>query len=274
MVQRTDFRQAISPLFASMAHKRMRVALLGAAVLFITAIWIISLLRIDSEYRAELDSILRQNANLTHAFEEHVRHDIRAIDDILLFLKMKYETHGSVTPEMVSRMRSTQHIPIVHISIINDRGIIVSSLLPQLVSMNVSDMEYFQAFKQGYDDKPYFARPVIGRATKKWLFHISRRVNKSDGSLGGAINIGVDPAYFASFFSQMAMGKDYSISIIGSDGFVRIRQTLGNTEVGTDVRTASFSDTCRVKSGDGSSIRPALIRCAVSIPIGPCPTIR
>lgn len=106
--------------------------------------------------------------------------------------------------------------------------------------MNVSDMEYFQAFKERDYDKPYFAKPVVGRATKKWLFHISRRLNKPDGSMAGAINIGVDPNYFAHFFSQMALGNDYSISIIGKDGFVRIRQAQASMEVGTNVQNESF----------------------------------
>lgn len=219
---------------------RMRVALLIAAFLLIAAIWTVILWRIDFESRMEMDSIVRQNANLTRAFEESVRNDMNAIEDILMFLKTEYERHGSVTSEMLALMKSARHIPIVHISIINDKGIIVSSLLPQLLSMNVSDMEYFQAFNQRDYDKPYFAKPVIGRATKKWLFHISRRLNKPDGSMAGAINIGVDPNYFAHFFGQMALEKDYSISIIGKDGFVRIRQTQASTEVGTNVQNESF----------------------------------
>ena len=238
MVQRKGFWQIIYPQLAFFT--RIRVALLCAAFLLITAIWIIIELRINFEYRTEMDSILRQNTNLTRAFEESVRHNMRAIDDMLMFLKAEYESHSSVTAGMLARMKSTWHIPVVHISVINDQGIIVRSTLPQLLSMNVSDMEYFQAFRQRDYDKPYFAKPVIGRATKKWLFHISRRLNKPDGSMDGAINIGVDPTYFAQFYSQMALGKDYAISIIGKDGFVRVRQTSTTTEVGTDVRNASF----------------------------------
>ena len=213
---------------------------MAAAFLLIAAIWILIQLRINFEYRAETDSILRQNANLTRAFEESVRQNMRAIDDILMFLKTEYESHGTITAEMLTRIKNARHIPVVHISIINNRGIIVSSLLPQLLSMDVSGSEYFQAFRQGDYDKPYFAKPVIGRATKKWLFHVSRRLNKSDGSMDGAINIGVDPIYFAQFFSQMALGKDYSIALIGKDGFIRTRQTSASTEVGTDVRNDSF----------------------------------
>jgi len=218
----------------------MRVALVAASFLLIAAIWIIILFRINFESRMEMDSIVRQNANLTRAFEESVRNDMNALDDILMFLKTEYENHGSVTSEMLALMKSARHIPIVHISIINERGIIVSSLLPQLLSMNISDMEYFQAFKKRDYDRPFFAKPVIGRATKKWLFHMSRRLNKPDGSMAGAINIGLDPNYFAHFFSQMALGKDHSISIIGRDGFVRILQTKASTEVGADVRNESF----------------------------------
>jgi hypothetical protein len=238
MIQRKDPRQTLSPLLP--LFTRIRPALMVAAFLLIAAIWTTIELRINLEYRTEMDSILRQNANLARAFEESVRKDMHAIDDILRFLETEYESHGTVTAEMLTRMKSTRHIPVVHISIINDRGIIVNSTLPMLLSMNVSDMEYFRAFRQSDYDKPYFAKPVVGRATKKWLFHISRRLSKPDGSMAGAINIGVDPTYFAQFFGQMALGKDYSISIIGKDGFVRVRQTSDATEVGTDVGKDPF----------------------------------
>ena len=219
---------------------RIRVALLGTAFLLIATIWIIILWRINFEYRMEMDSIMRQNANFTRAIEESVRNDMQAIDNTLMFLKIEYEKHGSVTDEMLTLMKSARHIPIVHISFINEQGIIFRSILPELISLNVSSMEYFQAFRQRDYKIPYFAKPVIGMKTKKWLFHISRRLNKPDGGMAGAINIGVDPAYFAKLFSQTAVGKDYSIAIIGKDGFVRIQQTSTTTEVGKDIRNEPF----------------------------------
>ena len=109
MTERRGPWQAASLLLASLARLRMRMVLAAVAVFFIAAIWIIVALRIDSEYLAERDAVLRQNANLTRAFEEGVRHEIQAIDDILRFLRKEYEGHGSVT---LNCFANTQNIDL------------------------------------------------------------------------------------------------------------------------------------------------------------------
>jgi len=38
-----------------------------------------------------------------------------------------------------------------------------------------------------------------GRASGKWTIHMTRRINKSDGSFGGIVSMAVDPGYFTSF---------------------------------------------------------------------------
>lgn len=87
---------------------RMRVALWAAAFLLIAAIWTVIVWRIDFESRKEMDSIVRYSASLTRAFEESVRNDMSAIEDILTFLKTEYERHGSVTSEMLALMKSAR----------------------------------------------------------------------------------------------------------------------------------------------------------------------
>lgn len=226
-------------LFAGLSQYKIQTALALAAVLLISITWVTTDSRIAFEYQSEMDSIIRQNANLTRAFEENVRHDLMAIEELLLVLKRGYETNGAVTPEMIARAQEIKTLPIVHVSIINDKGFIIYSTLPQLVSMDISGGEYFQFFRRGDDNKTFFARPIIGQDTKQWLFHTSRRINKPDGSFGGAINIGVDPKYFAGFFRQMELGEEYAISLLGRDGYVRVRQTKDTTEVGSDVRSST-----------------------------------
>ena len=60
MAERRGFRQAISPLLSSLARLRMRVALAGAAGLFIAAIWIIILLRFVTCCSCPADSRLEE----------------------------------------------------------------------------------------------------------------------------------------------------------------------------------------------------------------------
>ena len=231
--------QQVRNLFTKLAGQKIQwlLALTGLVLMGVAGLTAFS--RIQYEHQAEMNSIIRQNANLTRAFEESVRHDLSAIDELLLSLKKGYEKGGLVTQDMLSRMEHTTSLPIVHISIINEKGIITHSTLPRLVSMDVSGGEYFQAFRKEDDNKTFFAKPIIGRDTKQWLFHASRRLNKPDGSLGGAVNVGVDPIYFADFFRQMELGEGYGITLLGRDGYVRVRQTKKDTDVGSDAREAT-----------------------------------
>lgn len=231
--------QRMKRLITELAGQKIQwlLALTGLVLMGVAGLTTSS--QIQYEHQAEMNSIIRQNANLTRAFEESVRHDLSAIDELLLSLQKGYEKGGAVTQDMLFRMENTTSLPTVHISIINEKGVITHSTLPRLVSMDISGGEYFQAFLKGDDNKTFFAKPIVGRDTKQWLFHASRRLNKPDGSLGGAVNVGVDPLYFAEFFRRMELGEGYGITLLGRDDYIRVRQTKESTDVGSDARQAS-----------------------------------
>jgi len=232
-------KQILQEQSSRMSRYKIQAILVAAALFLMSITWFATKSRIEFEHQAEMNSIIRQNSNLTRAFEESVRHYLFYIEELLLALKQGYERNGAVTTEMISRMQHTISLPVVHISIINELGVITHSTLPKLVSMDISAGEYFQAFRRGDDNKTYFARPIVGRETQKWLFHTSRRINNPDGSLGGAINVGVDPTYFAGFFRQMELGEGYGIALLGRDGYIRVRQTKDAMEVGSDARNST-----------------------------------
>lgn len=221
-----------------LAHSNMSYFLGMVAVAFLIAMWAYIIDRIDSDYRTEFNSITRTNDNLVKAFEENVRRNFQDMDDVLLFLKSEYERQGRVTSDMLVRMNTSKSMPVNHISVVDETGTYIASVLPQLMSRNVVDREYFLVHQGADDGKLYIAKATVGRTTGKPTFYVSRRLNKPDGSFGGVVVMGVDSSYFSEFYRKMQLGDNYGITLAGRDGMIRLRQVGDHLDVGSDVRGA------------------------------------
>lgn len=219
-------------------QSRVRLLLGGLALALIAAIWVTTFSRIRSEYQLELQATMRANANLTKAFEEHVRRNLQITDDILLFLKNNYETHGQITPSMLNIIDVRKSVPILHVSVVNSSGKIIATSRPDMLDLDVSDRSYYDVHRGSVTTQSYFSEPVFGKVSKQWLFHVSRRLNNPDGTFGGAVTIGIDPAYFSNFYRQMNLGNDYAITLIGADGIIRMRQSADRLDIGGNASNA------------------------------------
>jgi signal transduction histidine kinase len=93
--------------------------------------------------------------------------------------------------------------------------------VPPTKPVNISDREYFQRLKNNPSLRMVISKPLMGRITKAWSVLIAQRVNKVDGSFGGAV-LGslrvVD--YFNSVFSGIEVGKEGILQV--RDGFLLV----------------------------------------------------
>lgn len=220
-------------------HMRITAVIVGFAVTLVGVLWLFTFSRISFEHQAELVAVTRANANLAKAFEENVYRNLLAIDDTLLYLKAEFEERGHIDPEIISRVKKTRSIPLLHLSVADENGVITASSLPSLIGVSITAGEYYRHLAAADDGQPYFARPFIGQFIKAWIFHVSRRLNKPDGSFAGTVTVGVDPTYFSRFYREMDLGDDYCIGIVGRDGYVRVRQIGSRIDIGTDIRRDS-----------------------------------
>jgi signal transduction histidine kinase/HPt (histidine-containing phosphotransfer) domain-containing protein len=79
--------------------------------------------------------------------------------------------------------------------------------LPGGIAVNISDREYFQALQDAGPGELVISQPVIGRVTKAWSLMIGRRINRPDGSFGGAVVVSVRAVdYFDALFRSMDLG--------------------------------------------------------------------
>jgi len=246
----SHLRLQVDRFIDSLNYSRARTSLIWLAALLVLSIGFSVLRLVDYEYQHRLEMVIREESNLLLAFEENVRRDLNGVDEILRELKEEYRETGHVSTALLSHIQRSRSLPLVHVSMANEKGIIEISTLPQLLKMDISSGEYFQHFSRVDDPRPFFAKPVIGRQTQKWLFHVSRRLNKPGGQFGGTVTVGIDPAYFGNFYQKMQLGKGFVVGIVGLDGYVRIRQMENKLEVGVDVRSLPvFNRMKQEKSG-------------------------
>ena len=202
-------RQQIDQFIGGLDFRRIRLILTVSAGMLILLIGFVAT-RLDShEYIHHRPIVDREGSNLLLAFEENVRRDLGGVDELLREIKAEYMEKGQVSSQMLARMQQSRSLPLIHISVSDARGKIVSSTRTELLGLDVSDGEYFQHFQRVDEETVYLARPVIGKKTQQWLFHISRRLNQPDGSFGGSVTAELIRHILASFIKRCNSAKGF-----------------------------------------------------------------
>jgi hypothetical protein len=105
--------------------------------------------------------------------------------------------------------------------------------------IRVSDREYFKFHVENPDDQLlHISKPELGRITGKWAIHVTRRINRADGSFAGIAIVSLDPAYFIRFYEQADLGRQGVVTLVGLDGIARARYAGNRGTFGDDLRTS------------------------------------
>ena len=120
---------------------------------------------------------------------------------------------------------------------------------------NFADRDYFQAQKTDLSDLLRVGAPFLSRITGGWSIPLTRRITRQDGSFGGIIGVAVDPGLFTEPFVQAGAALEQSRSIIGLDGYTRVRLVRGRIEYVSDVHTSQvFQEIKKSKVGSYTAI--------------------
>jgi len=211
------------------------------AILFgfflLCVIWIGLFVKIESEKQQEMRNAIKETKNFARTFEEHTLRTLRGADQTVLYLKYEFERQGLAIdiPRYVREGRFSSQ-PFVLMGIIAADGMFAASNQVPFVPSNLKDREHFLVHTQNDSRELFISKPVLGRSSGKWSIQMTRRINKPNGSFGGVVVIAVDPFYFTSFYKELDLGKNSSVTLVGLDGIVRARQAGANSTVGQDVR--------------------------------------
>lgn len=221
-------------------HLGTNAAIIACSLLLIAIVWSAVIAQIQLDRQGTIAQEIKENNNLVMAFEEHTVRTIKGVDAVALFLKHEYARLGP-------KIDIAQYIEngvidnklFTSASILNEHGDIVANSRPYR-AVNLADREYFEVHARRNDNTLFIARPVVGRISNQWVFQMTRRINKPDGSFGGIVLVAINPTYFTEFYRQSDLGNNGLVMLVGLDGISRVRQAGQETSFGQDMTSSSL----------------------------------
>lgn len=199
-----------------------------SALIFLT--WVGISFQIFEQERQSIEAQKNLLHNVATGLRDHVQSSFRSTDDALRLLKFHYESTGLKDLSAVNRYFRSKTIDISslnQIGVIDENGVYVFSNLDQHKKMDLSDREHFKVHKQGNSSSLFVSKPVLGRASGKWSFQITRKLEKPDGSFNGVAVASFNPVQFLEEFQRAGLNSSSLIGLVGMDGYARAMR-IGN----------------------------------------------
>lgn len=215
------------------ANRAFEICAVLGCVALIALIVVAAWLTYREHSSAERAFRLNQASNLALTLEAHSRDTMISIDEAARRIKRGVEAEGSALnmQRLLGEFRDIADYVAVA-SVADAQGQLVMSTLPLPAGVSVADLPHFRAHIENDTGNPFFGKPVKGRVSGKWSFHVTRRINKADGSFGGIAIVAVDFSYWQELLKKGQFGDGAVIALIGRDGATRAlygEQAVGET---------------------------------------------
>jgi len=192
-------------------------------VLYATTVY----LAISTDYRLTLTSAERQVVALSGLLEQHASRTMGEAESLLdstshyLLEHGLYEPTFEVEPFMQHAEALLRKSPQIRaVFLVNPQGLMtVNSERSPFAPINVADREYFRYHTEHTDQASHISTPLKSRLTGSWLFTVTRRVDRPDGSLKMIVGLAIDPGYFSRFYRGLDLGgRKGEVDLARSDG--------------------------------------------------------
>lgn len=152
----------------------------------------------------------------------HAHDTLASVDDAVRRLKRSYERDG-MRIDMHGVMEDYRDIAdyVAVASIADEQGRLIRSTLPIPPGASIADLEHFRVHVGHDSGEAYINKPLLGRLSGKWSFHVTRRINRADGSFGGVAIVAVDFSYWSHLLQDGNVSGNNAIVLVGRDGVAR-----------------------------------------------------
>jgi diguanylate cyclase (GGDEF)-like protein len=184
--------------------------------------------KIFSSYEDEKGAVNLQTKNFVQAMSAHVLATIQFMD---LSLLGSAETIKALKDSQISLEGIKQSLLTTHISdadfwiiFIDAQGVgVVASNNSPVRGISYVDRPYFSAHVKNKNLGLYIDGPIVGKASKRRVFSLSRRVTSTTGQFLGVVVASVDPGVFAKVFTNALFDKSLNITLSHAAGKIIVR---------------------------------------------------
>jgi signal transduction histidine kinase len=218
----------------------LRRVVIAFALSILAVIWGAIAYEIANDRADAREEWTRNLENLTRAFEEHTVRTVSGVDEVLKFVRGQYLRQGRNLDlaGMVGRGEISSSI-YNQIGVIDANGNYILSSLP-LKPMFLGDREHFRVHAEGKADEVFVSKPVLGRASGRWSIQMTRRIVDDEGNFAGVVVASLDPQYFGALYSEVNLGPQGLVTLVGDDGIIRARRSGGKFSIGQDISSSAL----------------------------------
>jgi len=179
--------------------------------------------RINIDVREEAYRELQQTSAL---FADQISNSVNSIDATLRMASYLLSDGDRHLASLIEKKVISLE-PMVLLTYVDNEGrVIETNEGAGDKGVDLSDRDGVRVHLDNNMDGLFIGKPLIGKLTQSWVFHLSRKVSNPDGSLRGVLVASVNPYYFACFWDELLKGEhmaslDPAVSLYGFDGVIR-----------------------------------------------------
>lgn len=194
--------------------------------------------------------------NYSRILEENILGFISKVDLSLLTLADEVEHQkatGGIDEARLNALiaRQDTHVPeAVGLRVTDAQGVIRYAISGVQVSdANIADRPYFIRLRDEPAAGLAFSKPLTGRASKKWMIAIARRISLANGEFSGITLAAVPVQHFIDMFAKVDLGEHGNVGLWDEDTLIGrfARDDREGATVGSTTPSANLS--ALLKSG-------------------------
>ncbi len=197
------------------------LSLLACAAL-VAVVAVAAWLSYQGHSESEQELALRRAENMALVLRALAGDTLRSVDDAVRGVKDAVERDG-MNIDLARIADGYRDIAdyIAVISVADAEGRLVRSTLPIPDGARITDLAHFRAHVAADTGESFINRPVLGRVSGKWSFHVTRRINRPGGGFGGVAIVAVDLSYWERLLRAGHLGESGAVALVGLDGSAR-----------------------------------------------------
>ncbi|MCC8967293.1 PAS domain S-box protein [Bradyrhizobium sp. Pear76] len=118
-------------------------------------------------------------------------------------------------------------------------NVAVHSFEGDLARPSLAGRPFFEAQRNGKDDRFLIDRPVRSDETGEWSTSVSRRLTNADGSFAGVMSATLDLSYFAPVFKALRPQSNGSVVLMDREGVILTREPFVDIAMQTSFKSDS-----------------------------------